>query len=81
MRVMCNRALDLGELSREVGEDVRPLLASEWASLQPLAADGLLRLEGERLEVLPAGVPLLRVIAMKFDATLVAGPRRHALTV
>jgi oxygen-independent coproporphyrinogen-3 oxidase len=81
MRVMCNRALDLGDLSREIGEDVRPLLAPAWASLEPLAADGLLRLEADRLVVLPAGVPLLRVIAMKFDATLVAGPRRHALTV
>jgi len=81
MRVMCERRLDLDELARETGEDVRTAFAEEWRSLEPLAADGLLALGDGRFEVLPAGVPLLRVIAMKFDATLVAGPRRHALTV
>ncbi len=81
MGIMCNRRLDLGELSREVGEDVRDQFAAEWEALEPLAADGLLQIEGDRFEVLPAGVPLLRVIAMKFDATFVAAPRRHALTV
>jgi hypothetical protein len=33
------------------------------------------------IEVLPAGVPLLRVIAMCFDASQSAAPGRHALTV
>jgi len=81
MRIMCNRRLDLAVLAEETGENARELLAESWKALEPLAADGLVRIDGDRLEVLPAGVPLLRVIAMKFDATLIAGPRRHALTV
>lgn len=81
MRLMCGRRLDLDELSMEFAVDARRALADEWTALEPLAADGLLRLEEARFVVLPAGVPLLRVIAMKFDATLVTGPRRHALTV
>lgn len=81
MRIMCERRLDLDALARQTGEDVVSYFAAEWASLAPLAGDGLVRVTNNRLDVMPAGVPLLRVIAMKFDATLVAGPRRHALTV
>ncbi|HEY0944808.1 MAG TPA: oxygen-independent coproporphyrinogen III oxidase [Opitutaceae bacterium] len=81
MRLMCDRRLDFAALGRLLGLDVPTTFARELASLEPLAADGLLQVGAAGVVVLPAGAPLLRVIAMKFDAFLQPGLRRHALTV
>jgi oxygen-independent coproporphyrinogen-3 oxidase len=49
--------------------------AADYAdALQPLAADGLIRLDGDRLSVLPAGRPFLRNVASVFDAYLAPDP-------
>jgi hypothetical protein len=42
----------------------------------------LVTMDAAGLRVTPAGAPLLRVVAMRFDATLPAAPaRRHAMVI
>ena len=80
MGVMCDRRLDFVALRQTYGIDVPAHYAAELARLAPLVADGLVRIDAQHLEVLPAGEPLLRVIAMAFDQYLAPG-RRHSSTV
>ena len=81
MRIMGDRRLDYAALSKKIGVDFASTYARELASLTDLEADGLLVRDSTHLEVTRVGAPLLRVIAMRFDTTLSAGPRRHAQTV
>jgi oxygen-independent coproporphyrinogen-3 oxidase len=81
MRIMGDRRLDYAALSKQIGVDFAATYARELDSLVDLEADGLLVRDGTHLEVTRVGAPLLRVIAMRFDTTLSAGPRRHAQTV
>ena len=75
MGLMCDRRLDFAALSAALGVDVAKEYAKEIAGLADLEADGLLVCTADGIEVLPRGVPLLRVIAMRFDATFVPGAR------
>ena len=81
MRLMCDRRLDYARLSRELAVDFASEYATEIESLAELATDGLVRLGEHGIEVTPVGVPLLRVIAMRFDARYVAAPQRHAQAI
>jgi oxygen-independent coproporphyrinogen-3 oxidase len=81
MGLMCDRRLDYAALSASLGVDVAREYATEIAGLADLEADGLLIRTPAGIEVLARGVPLLRVIAMRFDATFVPGAGRHAQTV
>jgi oxygen-independent coproporphyrinogen III oxidase len=80
MGIMCDRRLDFAALRDELGVDVVATYAKEMARLAPLEADGLLTVDHRSLQVHPAGEPLLRVIAMQFDAYL-SPERRHSSTV
>ncbi len=69
--LMCRMQLDLDELQRRSGrDDLRTHFAAEWRALEPLAAEGLCRIEPGRIEVLPTGRLFLRHLAMAFDAYL-----------
>lgn len=81
MRLMCDRRLNFAKLSKSLGVDFAQTYAKEIASLDDLEADGLIRRTAEGIEVTGIGVPLLRVVAMRFDATLSAGPRKHSRTI
>jgi oxygen-independent coproporphyrinogen-3 oxidase len=81
MGIMCDRRLDYGALSGALGLDVPRTYAAEIASLADLEADGLLRRSPEGVEVLPRGVPLLRVIAMRFDGSFSPEAGRHSQTI
>ncbi|PAW67154.1 MAG: oxygen-independent coproporphyrinogen III oxidase [Opitutia bacterium Tous-C1TDCM] len=81
MRLMCDRRLDFDRLSAELGLDVRQEYAAEIAGLADLAADGIVTVDTAGVAVTPAGVPLLRVIAMRFDATFVPGKTAHSRTI
>jgi oxygen-independent coproporphyrinogen-3 oxidase len=59
--LMCNFAVDLGDARR---------FAGELSALQPLAADGLVTVEGARVTVTPLGRLFVRNVAMVFDAHL-----------
>jgi oxygen-independent coproporphyrinogen-3 oxidase len=83
MRIMCERRLDFAALARETGIDVAADYAPELDSLSDLAADGIVTLDAQGLRVTELGAPLLRVVAMRFDAHFApaATVRRHAMSV
>lgn len=81
MTLMCERRLDYAVLSRRLGLDFTKTYAREIASLADLVEDGLLTPTPAGYEVTPLGALLIRVIAMRFDAYLGAGPARYSRTV
>jgi len=70
MRVMCARRLDYAQMSAELGVNFEQTYARELESMTDLVADGIVRMTPKGMEVTPAGVPLLRIVAMRFDAHL-----------
>lgn len=81
MSLMCNRRLNFAALSKTLGLDFATTYAAELASLADLEADGLVSRDESGVEVTRAGVPLLRVIAMRFDATLSNTAMQHSRTI
>lgn len=81
MRVMCDRAVDFAELSAELGIDVPGHFAAELAGLQDLVDDGLVERDAAGFRLTPRGGPLLRIVAMRFDATFTPAAGRHAQAV
>jgi oxygen-independent coproporphyrinogen-3 oxidase len=81
MRLMCDRRLDFAALSQTLRFDFADRYARELASLADLAADGIVVTSPSAVEVSPSGVPLLRVVAMRFDPNVTSGSRRHSLTI
>jgi len=81
MSMMCNRRLDFAALSRELGIDFPATYAAEIASLADLEADGVVRRTTGGIEVTRAGVPLLRVVAMRFDPTVTTTAFQHSRTI
>jgi oxygen-independent coproporphyrinogen-3 oxidase len=78
MRLMCDRRLDYAALSREIGLDFPRTYAAELASLSDLEADGIVQRTAAGFEVTPLGAPLLRIVAMRFDAYYRPATQRHA---
>ncbi|GAB4066267.1 oxygen-independent coproporphyrinogen III oxidase [Ancylobacter sonchi] len=70
-RLMCDFAVDLDE---EILSEAAPRLA-------PLAADGLIRIEGGHVEVTASGRPFVRLAAAALDARLQQGAARHSVAV
>jgi len=81
MRIMCDRRLDYTALSVKLGVDFAKAYAREIASLEDLVADGIIDLSHDGFAVTPAGAPLLRVVAMRFDATLKPAAGKHAQVI
>ncbi|MEI7931908.1 MAG: radical SAM protein, partial [Alphaproteobacteria bacterium] len=79
-RLMCDMAVDLGEVcalhERDVGE-----LAPERARLEGFAADGLIVTEDDKVTVTARGQPFVRAVCAVFDQYLDAGAQRHARLV
>ena len=79
-RLMCDFEADLGEIARAHGgrsED----LADSLDELAPLAEDGLVAREGERIIVPAEARPLTRVVCAAFDRYLAQDAARHARAV
>ncbi len=68
-------------MSARLGLDFATVYAAEIASLADLETDGLVRRTATGLEVTRVGVPLLRVIAMRFDPTVTASAQQHSRTI
>lgn len=81
MRLMCDRRIDFAAMSRALGVDFSTSYARELDSLSDLEADGLVQRTATAVEVTTAGVPLLRVVAMRFDPTLSDNAREHSRTI
>ncbi len=65
--VMCDLELDKASFSANWGVDFDTYFADALKDLEPLAADGLVRLEAKYVEVTELGRLFLRNIAMCFD--------------
>jgi oxygen-independent coproporphyrinogen-3 oxidase len=81
MRLMCNRRLDYASLSSAFGLNFTERYAAQLNSMDALEADGLVKRTDSELVVTEVGAPLLRVIAMRFDAHLIDSPQRHSKTI
>ncbi|HVU23749.1 MAG TPA: oxygen-independent coproporphyrinogen III oxidase [Opitutus sp.] len=81
MHLMCDRRLDYVALSQAFGTNFADRYAAQIASLDDLEADGLVVRGEKQLTVTPAGVPLLRVIAMRFDLHPVTTAGRHSKVI
>ncbi len=81
MRIMCDRKIDYRSMSSLLGVDITSHYAPEIADLEDLEADGLILRTPRGIEVTPRGVPLLRIVAMRFDATFTPGTSRHSQTI
>jgi oxygen-independent coproporphyrinogen-3 oxidase len=81
MRLMCDRRLNYAALSAALGLDFAQTYAADLGRLDDLRADGLIQFTAQGLEVTPVGIPLLRVIAMRFDPLFTSAPRRHAQAI
>jgi oxygen-independent coproporphyrinogen-3 oxidase len=75
-RLMCDLELDLDAFD---GGAAR--FAGEVETLKPLAAEGLLEVEGGRLVVTERGRPYVRIAAAAFDTYLTASRKRHSVAV
>jgi oxygen-independent coproporphyrinogen-3 oxidase len=81
MKLMCDRRLDFDALSRSLRVDFRQRYTAEIASLADLAADGIVVCTNDAVSITPLGVPLLRVVAMRFDPNITAGTTQHSRTI
>lgn len=70
MELMCQFRVDKGAIARQFDLDFDTHFACELAALEELAADGLIHLGRDRLEVTPVGRLLIRNIAAVFDTYL-----------
>jgi oxygen-independent coproporphyrinogen-3 oxidase len=66
-QLMCNFRLDIRALESEWDFNFTSHFSHELEELQLMQADGLLSIDSEQLEVLPAGRLLVRNICMVFD--------------
>jgi oxygen-independent coproporphyrinogen-3 oxidase len=67
---MCHGTLDMREFGERHGLRFEAHFAQDLDRLQPLIDDGLVARHGDDIQVTPRGRPLLRNIAMCFDAYL-----------
>ncbi|MEO1078065.1 MAG: oxygen-independent coproporphyrinogen III oxidase [Pseudomonadota bacterium] len=70
MSLICDLTLDIADVEREYGIVFSEHFSEALDELTPAFEDGLIRQEGQRLEVSSAGRPFLRNLCMPFDEYL-----------
>lgn len=79
-RLMCDLEVDLEQVSVRHGRSVRDLAAGK-ERLAPFVADGLVRVEGQRVTITEAGRLLVRSICTAFDAYFAPAAGRHSKVI
>jgi oxygen-independent coproporphyrinogen-3 oxidase len=79
-RIMCDSGVDLGEICARHGTAAAAMLQSA-PRLKSLIADGVVRIEGDRLAVAHDSRFLLRSVAAAFDAHLDSAKQLHSRAV
>jgi oxygen-independent coproporphyrinogen-3 oxidase len=81
--LFCNFRVDAGALAGRWGVDAGSVVGRDIASLGPMVEDGLVVVDGLRIEVTPAGRPFIRNVCMSFDHHLEGEPaeRRYSQTL
>ncbi|MEZ5789209.1 MAG: coproporphyrinogen III oxidase, partial [Xanthobacteraceae bacterium] len=80
-RLMCDLAVDLDRLRSLTDAPAAELFSQEFADLEPLAAAGMIEIEGRRIVVTDEGRPFVRLVAAAFDAYLPQNRSRHSIAV
>ncbi len=70
MSLICDLTLDITEIERDFGIVFSEHFSEALEELAPAFEDGLIRQEGQRLQVSSAGRPFLRNLCMPFDEYL-----------
>jgi oxygen-independent coproporphyrinogen-3 oxidase len=76
-RLMCDFAVDLGEICARDGRHPRELV-HEMSRLEAFAADGLVELDGFRVKVTDAGRVVVRSVCAVFDVYFREVEGRHS---
>ncbi|SFM32960.1 oxygen-independent coproporphyrinogen III oxidase [Halopseudomonas yangmingensis] len=71
-QLICNFRLAFADIEQRFAIDFRSYFADAWPLLEQMHRDGLIRLDQQGIEVLPAGRLLVRSVCMVFDAYLAA---------
>lgn len=79
--LMCTGRVDLAELCAEYGVDADTYFDAERARLAEFAADGLVTIDERGFTLTEVGRPVMRVVAMAFDAYLARAPGRYSKAV
>ncbi len=79
-QLMCYLAADLGEIAARHGAG-SACFAPERSALQELARQSVVRLEGDRIEIVEECRMLVRVVAALFDSYLDRSAGRHARAI
>ncbi len=80
-RLMCHFTLRKPEIEASHGVDFDTTFAKEIERLGPLEKDGLVKLEPDRIDVLPRGRFLVRNVAAAFDAYIDRAGQRYSRTI
>ncbi|MGD9659400.1 MAG: oxygen-independent coproporphyrinogen III oxidase, partial [Methylocystis sp.] len=79
-RLMCDFEVDYGAAATRHGYATDAFDGAQ-ASLEALAEDGVLNLQGRRVVVTQRGKPFVRLVAAAFDSYLQTSPARHSSAV
>lgn len=79
-QIMTEHAADIGEIAAGHALPLAHFSAS-IADLAEMIADGLVIVEGSRIEITPRGAPYARIAAAAFDIYLQRGLARHSVAV
>lgn len=71
-QLICHFRLAFADIEQRFAIDFRSYFADAWPLLEQMHRDGLIRLDQQGIEVLPAGRLLVRSVCMVFDAYLAA---------
>ena len=69
-RLICHFELDFASLERAHGISMQDYFTDIWPQLQAMHRDGLLTLDPQGIQILPAGRLLVRSVCMLFDRYL-----------
>jgi oxygen-independent coproporphyrinogen-3 oxidase len=79
-RLMCDLSVDLDQVTADF--DAGPhLFTEEKTALNAMTKDGIVTLDGNRIEVTEAGWPFVRSVCAVFDTYLAGGQGRHSKAV
>ncbi|MHA1597886.1 MAG: coproporphyrinogen III oxidase, partial [Alphaproteobacteria bacterium] len=79
-RLMCDLAVDVDDVCARHDTDASHFTAT-LEKLSGMAADGIISIDGNRIEVNEIGRPFVRLVAAAFDAYLAEGKARHSRAV
>jgi oxygen-independent coproporphyrinogen-3 oxidase len=79
--LMCDLAVDIGAVQREMNLAAGGSFEGELQALAPLTNEGIVVIDGHRIQVPEKGRPYVRLVAAAFDAYLPTSQALHSVAV